>query len=177
MSVLLLGMEGASSTCDERTAVQLITIVMSSAIAATQQCVWQALTVPSECMGWDENLLSAIDPVEAYPKAGETVRWQYRMGSVPIVMREEPIEIVPGRKLRSRITLGSLHFDQTYTLGLEQDLQSGANAVKTLLGMKVIASNSAAVLGAVIDRFEVRRITTDRVDATLRAITNWCEGQ
>ncbi len=177
MSVLLLGMEDASSACDEQTAVQLITIVMSSAIAATPQRVWQALTVPSECMSWDENLLSAVDPVDAYPKTGEIVRWQYRMGSVPIVMREEPIEIVLGRKLRSKVTLGSLHFDQTYTLALEQDLQSGADAIKTVLGMKVIASNSAAVLGAVIDRFEVRRMTADRVDATLRAITKWCEGE
>ena len=97
------------------------------------------------------------------------------MGSVPIVMREQPIEVVAGRKLHSKVTLGSLHFDQTFTLNLEHDPANVGDGTKTLLGMKVVASNSAPVLGAVIDRFEVRRLTVDRVDATLRAITKWCE--
>lgn len=149
---------------------------MSSAIAASPQRIWSALTNPDELTAWDENLLSAIDSVDAYPKPGEVVRWRYRMGSVPIVMRDKPIEVVPGRKLQSKITLGSLELEQTYTLAVEQDPEAKADVVKTVLGMKVIASNSAPVLGAVIDRFEVRRMASDRVDATLRAITKWCEG-
>lgn len=126
-------------------------------------------------MAWDENLLSALDSEEMYPTAGRTMRWRYHLGSVPIVMKDQPIEVVPGRKLHSKITLGPLHFDQTYTLSPEHDATGGTEGVKTQLGMKVIASNSAAVLGAVVDRFEIRRITVDRVDATLRAVTKWCE--
>ncbi|MBW2292108.1 MAG: SRPBCC family protein [Deltaproteobacteria bacterium] len=153
----------------------MITIVMSAAIAAEPQRVWRALTDPSECIAWDEKRLSVLDSTDAYPDPGETVRWHYRMGSVPIVMREQPIEVVAGRKLHSKVTLGSLHFDQIFTLNLEHDPASPDDTAKTLLGMKVVASNSAPVLGAVIDRFEVRRLTIDRVDATLRAITKWCE--
>jgi hypothetical protein len=148
---------------------------MSAAIAAEPQRVWRSLTDSSECIAWDENRLSALDPTEQYPAPGETVRWHYRMGSVPIVMKEQPLEVVVGRKLHSKVTLGSLHFDQTFTLNLEHDPDREAEGAKTLLGMKVVASNSAPVLGAVIDRFEVRRLTVDRVDATLRAITKWCE--
>ncbi len=191
--VLLFDGEDASSTRDYRTAVVLITIVMSAAIAALPQRVWRALTDPSECIAWDENRLSALDAMDRYPEPGEWVRWHYRMGSVPIVMKEQPIEVVPGRKLHSKVTLGSLHFDQTFTLNVEHDpAMAGGSAfegdatdiggsamaggsAKTLLGMKVVASNSAPVLGAVIDRFEVRRLTSDRVDATLRSITKWCE--
>lgn len=151
----------------------LITIVMSCTIAATPRRVWRALTDPEEILAWDEQRLSAVDPTDAYPKAGEALRWRYRVGSVPIVMRDQPLEVAPGRKLHSKISVGPIVYDQTFTLGVEQDEGRGA---MTLLGMKLIASNSASVIDAVIDRFEVRRITTDRVDATLRAITRYCEG-
>jgi carbon monoxide dehydrogenase subunit G len=153
----------------------LITIVMSSAISAPPQRVWRALTDPAECIAWDENRLSALDSMDAYPKPGETMRWRYRMGSIPIVMKERPIEVLIGRKFHSKVSLGTIRFDQTFTLALEHDPAEGEGGAKTLLGMKVVASNSAPVLGAVVDRFEVRRITVDRVDATLRAITKWCE--
>lgn len=153
----------------------MITIVMSSAISAEPRRVWRALTDPTECIAWDEHRLAALDPTDGYPKPGETIRWRYQMGSIPIVMKEQPIEVVPGRKLRSKVTLGTIRFDQTFTLALEQDPAEAECGAKTLLGMKVVASNSAPVVGSVIDRFEVRRITVDRVDATLRAITKWCE--
>ncbi len=171
--MLRFEVEDASSLHHARTADPLITIVMSSAVAAPPQRVWRALTVPAELLAWDEHRLSAVDPIDAYPKAGETVRWRYRVGSVPIVMHDHPLEVVPGRKLHSKVTLGSLVFDQTFTLAVEQD---EGNGVTTLLGMKVAASNSAAVVGTVIDRFEVRRMTTDHVDTILRAITKHCEG-
>ena len=157
------------------TVVDMITIVMSSAIAADPQRVWRALTIPDECIAWDEHLLSAVDPMSDYPSPGETIRWRYQMGSVPILMKDHPIDVVPGRKLHSKVTLGPVRFEQTFTLSLEHDSMGENEASKTLLGMKVIASNSAAVMGAVVDRFEIRRITIDRVDATLRAVTKWCE--
>lgn len=153
----------------------LITIVMSSAIAAAPQRVWHALTTPSECLSWHENLLSAIDATDAFPRVGETVRWRYRLGSVPIVMRVEPIEVEREHKLRSKVTLGSLKFDQTFTLAVERDPDADWGSAKTVLGMKMIASNSAPLLGSILDRFEIRRITADQMDATLRAITKWCE--
>ncbi len=173
MSVLRFEAEGASSLGNARTADPLITIVMSSAIAATPQRVWRAITDPEEILAWDEHRLSAVDPMGGYPKAGEMVRWRYQLGSVPIVMRDQPLDVAPGRKLHSKVTVGPVVYDQTFTLAVEQH---EGDEVMTLLGMKLIASNSAAVIGAVIDRFEVRRMTTDRVDATLRAITKYCEG-
>ena len=146
---------------------------MSSAIAAAPQRVWRAITDPEAILAWDEHRLSAVDSTDGYPKANELVRWRYQLGSVPIVMRDRPLDIAPGRKLHSKVTIGPIVYDQTFTLAVEAH---EGDETMTILGMKLIASNSAAVIGAVIDRFEVRRMTTDRVDTTLRAITKYCEG-
>ena len=148
---------------------------MSSAIAAAPRRVWRALTTSSECLSWHENLLSAIDATDTFPTVGETVRWRYRLGSVPIVMRVEPIEVERKRRLRSKVNLGPLKFDQTFTLAVERDPDADWSSAKTVLGMKMIASNSAPLLGSILDRFEIRRITAYQMDVTLRAITKWCE--
>jgi hypothetical protein len=147
---------------------------MSATIAAEPRRVWQAITVPSQCIAWDDQLLALIDPAAKYPTAGEDVRWRFLLRSVQMILDECPIEVVPLRKLRSRLTVGSFRFDQTFTLAAEAEGSPDAGA-KTRLGMKIIASNSVPVMGAVVDRFEVRRMTVDRVDSVLRAITKWCE--
>jgi len=154
---------------------------MSATIAADPRRVWRALTSPSECVGWDDRLIAPVDPTDRYPQAGERMRWRCLLGAVPVLMHDEPQAVVPYQKLRSQLAIGSLRFDQTYTLTIEEERggngEPGAQsrARKTRLCMKVIASNSVALVGAVVDRFEVRRMTVDRVDETLRAVTKWCE--
>ena len=159
----------------------MITIVMSATIAADPRRVWRAITSPSECVAWDERLIAPVDPIDRYPQAGERMRWRCLLGSVPVLMHDEPRAVIPYLKLRSQRAIGSLHFDQTYTLALKEEQTDGAEpgvpstARRTRLCMKVTAANSVALIDAVVDRFEVRRMTVDRVDETLRAITKWCE--
>jgi hypothetical protein len=31
------------------------------------------------------------------------------------------------------------------------------------------------VIGSIVDRFEVRRLATERIDTNLRSISQWCE--
>lgn len=149
---------------------------MSATIAAEPRLVWRALTVPSECIEWDDQLLALIGPQPDYPATGQHVRWRYLLRSVQMILDERPVEVVPLRKLRSQLAVGSFRFDQTFTLAAESDAEDGAET-RTRLGMKIIASNSVPVMGAIIDRFEVRRMTVDRVDSVLRAITKWCENK
>ncbi len=156
-------------------AASLITIVMSATIAARPERVWRALVSPAEFLVWDERLLEAIDPLDDYPHCGQDIRWRCRVGSVQLIMHDRPQSIVPYHKLRSEIAMGSLHFDQTYTLAREDDLEGPDAQPKTRLGLKLIASNSAPVVGAVMDRFEIRRMSVARIDSTLRFITKWCE--
>jgi uncharacterized protein YndB with AHSA1/START domain len=153
----------------------LITIAMSATIAADPRRVWRALTSPEECVTWDDRCLGFVRTDVCYPEIGELTRWRYKLGNVPVVMQERPVEVAPPRKLQSNIHLGSLRFEQTYTLALEHNPSDAADAPKTRLGMRIVASNAVPVLGAVVDRFEVRRLTIDRVDSNLRAVTKWCE--
>jgi hypothetical protein len=153
----------------------LITIAMSATIAAEPKRVWRALTSPEECVGWDDQCLGLVPTDACYPEVGRMTRWSYKLGNIPMVMRECPVEVTAPRILHSSLRLGSLRLDQTYTLASERDASIDGDHQKTRLGMRIVASSAVAVLGAVIDRFEIRRLTTDRVDANLRAVSKWCE--
>ena len=143
---------------------------MSAAISAAPDRVWRALTDPTELTGWDERLLGFIESAASYPTAGELFKWRYRLGSVQTVLYDRPQEVRPLLRLDSLLTLGSLRFNQTYTLKAEAN-----EPQRTRLGMKLIMSNSVPVVGAVIDRFDVRQLATERIDATLRQLQKWCE--
>ncbi len=147
---------------------------MAATIAAEPHRVWRALTVPSECIAWDDQLLALVGSSTRFPDVGRQVEWRFLLRSVQTILHERPLEVVPLRKLQSRLSVGSFRFDQTFTLAHEGDSSDGAEA-HTRLGMKIIASNSIPLMGAMVDRFEVRRMTIDRVDSVLRAITKWCE--
>jgi hypothetical protein len=74
-------------------------------------------------------------------------------------------------RLFGRISIGSMHFDQTITVVEERD-ESGP---RTRLGMKLVASNSIAVIGELVPRLEVQRFVIEYVDTTLRLIRKHCE--
>ncbi len=142
---------------------------MSAAIGASRDRVWSALTRPAELIRWDERIQSLVDPADDYPRVGRTVRWRYRLGNVTILLRDVPHEVVPLHKLRSKVAVGLLHFDETFTLS------EAAEPDRTRLGLKLVASNSLPVVGGLLDRFAVRQLASDRIDDRLRAIREWCE--
>jgi uncharacterized protein YndB with AHSA1/START domain len=143
---------------------------MAVVIDAEHDRVWRALTDPNELIAWDERILAPVEPPDRYPVSGQHIRWRYRLGSIQVVMHDRPLEVVPQERLRSSIRVGSMRYEQTFSLKAE----TGA-LVPTHLGMKVVASNSIPLLGEVVDRFEVRRMAVGHVDETLRALRQWCE--
>jgi uncharacterized protein YndB with AHSA1/START domain len=151
----------------------LITIAMSAVIDADPPRVWRALTVPAELIAWDESILGPAESFDGYPSSGRAVRWRCRLGGVQTVMHDRPIEVEPPGRLRSVISIGSLRYEQTFTLAPEP----GPGAIRTRLGLRIVASNSIPVVGAVVDRFEVRRMTAGRVDSTLRCLQKWCANE
>jgi len=88
---------------------------------------------------------------------------------VPVVMHEQLLEITRLERLSSRLKVGSLRFEQTFTLSTESN-----RPPRTRLGMKVVTTSSVAVLGDVVDRFGVRKLAAERIDHTLRAVQDWC---
>jgi hypothetical protein len=86
-------------------------------------------------------------------------------------MQEEVIAADRHDRLMSRVSIGTVHFDQTLTFHSEDD-ETGP---RTRLGMKIIARNSIAVIGDVVERLDVQKIIIEYVDTTLRQAQKHCE--
>ena len=54
----------------------LITSAMSTAVSATRERVWQALTTPSELIRWNDQIVALLDPLPDYPRVGQQSRWR-----------------------------------------------------------------------------------------------------
>lgn len=150
----------------------MITAVMSTVIGAERDRVWRALTLPEEVVRWDERMVAILDSPEGYPRIGEKVRWRYRLGTVPVILTDRPLEVEPGERLRASITVGPIRFDETYTLELEND-----SPRQTRLTLKLSAKNEVPMMGGVVNRFDVRRMATELIDERLRSLQKWCEEQ
>lgn len=143
---------------------------MSTTITADRERVWRALTTPSELIRWDDQIVALLDPAPDFPNPGQIVRWRYRIGSIEIDVHQTIRKIQPGERLESAISLGLFHFDETYTLASEDGAPD-----QTRLRLSVVSSNSMPVVGGLIDRFTVRRLSAKLVDSRMRAVAKWCE--
>ncbi len=148
----------------------MITTAMSTLIGTRRERVWTALTTPQDLMSWDEAIVVPIEPVSNYPQVGETVVWRYLLGTIPVVLREEPLEVEPCNLLRTSMVLGLFRFERTFTLTTEL-----GDFERTRITLKVVSSNSVPMVGGQLDRFSVRRMATKLVDANLRSLQRWCE--
>ncbi|MCP4905046.1 MAG: hypothetical protein GY910_08690 [bacterium] len=180
----------------------MITVALSATIDASHERVWRALVDPTERLLWDERILGEITlsrggqkadgfarlrrktPENNLHKRGpgrkdpspaplRTTRWRFQLGGTPLVMQEEVRSALRHGRLDCRILIGSMRFDQTFTLHPEDD-ETGP---RTRLGMKVVAGNSIAVIGEVVGRLEVQKIVIEHVDTTLRQIQKFCASE
>jgi hypothetical protein len=147
----------------------MITIAMAAVIDASQSRTWRALTSPDERIAWDERIIGAVDAPDEYPVCGQHLRWRYRLGTVQVIMHERPVEVCDGERLRANLQIGSMRLEQTFSLHPEPE-----STTTTRLGMRVVASNSIALVGGTVDRFDVRQMASSHIDETLRALQKWC---
>lgn len=143
---------------------------MSTTIASPRERVWRALTRPAELIRWDERLVELLDPAQDYPRVGHDVRWRYRLGAVPVVLRDSPLEVVPSERLRSKLAVGLFRVEETYSLGTET-----GEPERTRLTLKLVSRNSVPVVGGLLDRFAVRHLAAELADRRIRSIQKWCE--
>jgi len=170
----------------------VITVALTATIGAPSERVWRALVDPHERIAWDERVLGEVvlpaagrarrptrsrEPASADPVRGARSRnaarkrWRFRLGGVPLVLQDETISVEDGERIASRISIGSMHFDQTLTLHREDD-ETGP---RTRLGMKLVVHNSIVVIGDVVPRLDVQRLAIEYVDTTLRQVQQHCE--
>ena len=141
---------------------------MSTVIGAPRERVWDALTTPAELGRWDPRVL-AVRAAPAGPVREEDVlRTHYRVGALPVECRVQVLTQSPGTRLETDVTLGLFRFRETYLLSDESRTQ-------TRLSLRLAAPNAMPVVGGVIDRFDVRKMASARVDERLRALREWCE--
>ncbi|MBK7949507.1 MAG: SRPBCC family protein [Deltaproteobacteria bacterium] len=165
----------------------MITVALTATIDATGECVWRALLDPALRPRWDDRILGEIRLPRGSDRVLHGVRraratghvdsirracWRFRLAGIPLVMVEEFHRIEGHDRLLGRISIGSMHFDQTITLHAESD----SSGPRTRLGMKLVASNSIAVIGELVPRLEVQRIVIEYADTTLRQVRKFCEG-
>ena len=137
---------------------------MSREIDADPERVWKAITHPAEVSAWDERMLAPVDPGDDYPFSG-SIRWRYQLGGVQMVLHDRPLEVVPGARLKRRIRLGSLRYEQT--LGLTP---VAGHPERTSLSIKIVTPNWIPLVGDAVDRFSARELATRHVDETLRQV-------
>lgn len=142
----------------------MITAAMTAKVRAARTRVWQALTDAEEILRWDEPALALLERAEHWPSVGAARVWRYRLGTVTVKLRERPLEIVDGERIRSNVKLGLFAFEQSWSL-VEPEPGS------THLGLSIAAKQHAIpVLGGELDRFDVRRVAAEYVDAKLRGL-------
>jgi hypothetical protein len=150
----------------------VITTALSTVVGAPRERVWRALTDPAEVVRWDERAVRLLEPAPSPLQPGRVLRWRYIVGGVPLVLREEILEVAPEARLRSAVRLGLFRFEQTFTLA-----DDAADPGRTRLSLRLAAGHSIPVVGGLLDRFAVRRQAADFVDARLRALQKWCEAR
>jgi len=162
----------------------LITVALTATIDSTSERVWRALVDPAERPLWDDRILGEIptppsrasrrptpQPAEDPPDVLRRTRWRFRLADIPLVMVDEILRIEGHDRLYGRISIGSMHFDETITVHAEND-PSGPHA---RLGMKLVTNNSIAVIGELVPRLDVQRLVIEYVDTTLRQVRKHCE--
>jgi uncharacterized protein YndB with AHSA1/START domain len=148
----------------------VITVGLASVMVAPRARIWTALVDPKEVVHWRPGSVGESHPSEPYPCVGAAVRWQCRVHDLPIVLHETPLEVVPGKQLRSRLRLGLFRFEESFTLA-----PSPGEPERTRVGLHVYVPNEMPIVGGTLDRFAVRRLATELGGTHLQALRDWCE--
>lgn len=161
----------------------MITVALSASVGAPHERVWRALVDPSERALWDDRILGTVATASTRrharpnarapnrPASIQTTSWRFKLGEIPLVLKDEILRADRHSRLVSRLAIGSMRFDQTLTFHVEDD-ETGP---RTRVGLKIVATNSIVVIGEVIPRLEVQKLVMEYVDATLRQVRKHCE--
>jgi hypothetical protein len=135
-------------------------------IAAPPLRVWRALCDPTEVVQWDSTVEAALDAPPDYPQPGQHVRWRCRAGLFRI-LHDRPQNVIEQRKLRSRLDLGLIRYDETYTLGPAD----GGTRLELNLDVRL----AIPFVGGLLARLRAREDALRAFEASLAALATHCE--
>lgn len=138
-------------------------------IEAPSERVWRAITRPSEVVIWDGGIVEPLDAPPDYPRAGQHVRWRYRLGPLPMTLHDRPIQVEEGSVLRSFIHLGPFDLEETYTIHAEE-------IATTRLRVALSLSSAVPLLGIFFERVIGPSLARSTVRGSLADLKRHCEG-
>jgi hypothetical protein len=138
-------------------------------IEAGLPAVWRALSDPAEVLRWNRDLVRPLDAPADYPRAGQHVRWRYRLGALRLILHDRPTHVTPPTILRSRLRVGPLALDETYTL------RAGGPA-STRLTAALAVSSALPLLRALLEGPLGHRLARATLHRSLTALKHHCEG-
>lgn len=145
----------------------MITLALATEIEAPRTAVWEAIASPDFQCHWRPGADARLDDVRDTNNAVHH-RYRIRLHDVPVVLDVRTIESATGRRRVSELQFGLFRFRETFTLFSRP---TGG----TRLGIGVAAKSRMPLVGASLDRFDVRRFATDVAATTLQAVRDWCE--
>lgn len=143
----------------------MITTALTAVVDAGPAEVWRAITDPAEVIRWDASALALLEPGGDWPRVGRYLVWRYQLGTVSLRLRDSALEVVPEKRLRSQVSLGSFRFEQIWSLA--------DDAGRTRLGLSIGSASALPTMGGALDRFDVRRRAAEYVDGKLRGLRSW----
>lgn len=149
-----------------------LTLAMSTLVAASPARVWSCLTHPDQIRRWRPGALAMLDPAPAEPAPGRVLRLRCRITGVPVVLEERALEVAREERLHSSLRVGLFHCEETFTLA-----PAGAGARRTRVGLRLVTSSEAPLVGEGLDRFEVRRFAAELASGSLAALRRCCEAE
>ena len=138
-------------------------------IDVDRERVWRALSDPEEVVCWDTGIVEPLDAPGDYPRAGQHVRWRYRLGPLPLILHDRPTRVEPPSILGSSIRLGPFEFEEVYTIRAE-----GVSTTKLTAALSL--SSRVPILGGLLERVAGQPLARATVRSSLAAIKRHCEG-
>jgi len=151
----------------------VITLAMGTEIAAPRVRVWEALTETQQLRHWRPGVEAELGAARGGGDRLEphrTLRFRCRLHDLPVVLAERPLAMLPPTRLRSALSLGLFHFEETFTLA-----SVDPDGRRTRLRIKIATQSEMPLLGGSLNRFAVRRFSTQLAATTLAALRDWCE--
>lgn len=146
-----------------------LTLAMSTVVAAPPARVWSALVTPDQALRWRPGALAVVPPPPGDLAPGRVLRLRCHIAGLPVVFEENTLEAVPEERLHSALRVGLFHCEETYTL------TPAGFGRRTRVGLRVVTSSEAPLVGESLDRFGVRRFAADLASASLAALRRCCE--
>jgi uncharacterized protein YndB with AHSA1/START domain len=148
----------------------LITLAMTTVVAAPRATVWSALSSPEQIARWRPGVEGILETSAEEVRVGRRLRFRCRLHDVPVTLEEQAVEVLAGRRLRSNVRFGLFHCEETLTLAV-----TGPSGQHTRVSLRIATPSETPLLGASLDRFAVRRFGTELASTCLSALRDWCE--